>query len=489
MINICLLLGFTLIDIILFVFALKNDLKLKREIKEWKFHYDLYNNDTKEDVKSLGFSVSLIGLMGKGKTTLASCLKEVFVEECLEKIKKEMNDIRDMFYYYEFKKIDSYLMKRFFGVKDGSCKTLNSKGYPFNYINYEFKDVVLDEVISMFNIRNGLVSNYLNVKEIRDLFRIYVDDFYILNIRKNYVLSDVAMYSYLTNNFSKFLSKDTLEIKNVARSKNFYVERYSILIQDEKSLGDGNEKSISLNYKRLGTKQFKLLLRNASEGTCRYITCKQSNDDEVITDRRLYTNSLYIVNSKVTNPLSKWVVKLRIKRAHLLDEFRKYYQKKSFFSSKFKVIYPTFDAWLNSNDCSYKHDMYIIKCFIDFLNSQGFIEYEINDYYNYSDVGKKDETLYQVRKWVFPLSVAWGTVDSYEYKGLFPLLSKRSDYCYDSVLPNSFYTNRLKEKEKFKFLDEDLPKEKKDVVTRSAKADKKEKEVKKGSDIDEYIYK
>lgn len=373
------------------------------------------------DVSKLGFSIGIIAMIRKGKSSFMKGLVHCIESYFMMKIQEEMQECKTILHYLDFNYIDNYCYQEFSKLKS---------------ISFYDRKRVFFELIDYFNMPDGIYNDFINNKSLYKIFYRYIDDFYILNFRKCFVIAKNSMYSFITRNFCAYLLDETLDIKEVINNNCYYLERYLCVCYDEKSLDRGNLKSLLKTIERdKGRKELTALCGQIFEETTYFISIKQDSQDEEITERRLCVSNLLIKKRKITNNFYFILAFLRFKRFISLGLSNLHFR----FSIRLKKKYGDVYTYNNSGESKYRLKELQCKHLIDYVRSQGVVHYLMHNYNSANDVGKKDVELYEEMKFLFPLKYCIGSYDTHEYSFLNEKLQSMSKYCFMDAPRVSFF--------------------------------------------------
>lgn len=339
---------------------------------------------------------------------------------------------------------------------------------------------------------DGIFNDFINNIPIKKRFYTYVDDIYILNYRGFNVVSRTSVYSWVNNRFSKILDDDTIQIKCVKDTHNFYLERYMIVFEDEKSLERGMQYSFNNDLKDKGVKELKCIFGNAFGSTSYWFTLKQLAKDDVSNERNLSTNNILIKDTRTIGVLGNLLVYYRKKKCKLDNIFRKKYERKMKcdFMGTFALKYPDYRSWINEPSSEYRKMKYFYKRIEDFINSLGYLQTTFLDYTNRIDMVGVTENESFCKEYIitFPLYICWGVHDTNEWSCVIDELNSMSKTCAMAMQDNGFYKNNEIKKSQLKFLYERPEVKNEDkTVSDSVKSVKKKRPEKKCNDDDNVI--
>ena len=373
---------------------------------------------------SLGYLISIDAPIRKGKSSLGNGLihnLEILKQnQCFQ----ELNEIISKLYFINFAAVNDFI-------------------YPLLVSKYSVKDV-LDLLVEKFQVRNGVVNNWINNITVYQLLARYIDDFRILNIRRRYVVSKTYLYSYVTNTNAKLLYDETMQIKKVQTHKTFYLERYMILFNDELNLNNSNKLSNSKEVFEQGRKEFRTLFGQMFEETSHFIQCKQVSMDEIASERRLLQSNLYIRDKRFVNKYAK-IGKLILKiKAFIVCLYKIKFAFKKLFLKRFWGL--TYEDYLISS-IKDRRKLSLYDSMSDLLKAQQNLKFFIHDYNNSENVGKVDDKYYEAYSLIFPIKFTFGVNKTHEYSFLRERLQNESIITLDDV-PEVSYFNKKEQVEK-----------------------------------------
>lgn len=358
-----------------------------------------------------GYLISFFASIRAGKTSTANgvmhSLEMVLMQKCISK----MNEIISYFPKVAFTNVDRYI------------DSLNYDTDEF----YSRLDQIVNDVMELFDIENAMYNNFISCKTTKSYIEEYIECYYIRVYRGIEVYSKTWRYSYVTRKTSKYLSNETMEIKDIMIAKEFYLHKYSIVYEDELSLYKGNILSNSKNEKNKGRKELKVLFGQVFEETCYYISVKQRSDDEISNEKYLYTNYLFIKERKVYNDYMPLIRYFSFRKNILNGWYGFVYRLASVFKRKIEFV-----SWLDSK-FAYKRKRYFYDSLIRYFRSLAMVDVEIRDYDRFDNIGKENTDTQKYEKYVltFALRDTIGNYDTYEFKFLRKILDTLSEV-YDN---------------------------------------------------------
>ena len=193
-------------------------------------------------IRDSGYVINLSGKKGVGKTTTAAGICNYLIIYIQQKMMEEMENIRIMLSKIDFNLIENDYLE-------------NLKKFEFDH------NLAVKQTIQSLTI-NNFASDYLAIKDPFKLLSDYLKRFYILNFRKNYVLSKTYFFDCINFENAILLDSASLELSNVAKNNNYQLDLGMVIFDDEKSLDSGNNLSLNKDVKCSGRKIQRALLRN-----------------------------------------------------------------------------------------------------------------------------------------------------------------------------------------------------------------------------------
>lgn len=481
--------SFFLVDIFLWVFWIWLYRKFKQDDNSLDVYKERYDESVEVLQNSFGNNISIIAPIRKGKNVLFNQFMYALEKDFDVKIQKEIEAFETDFYWLDLKLLDRTIRSRFNEIIQKTC---DKDFFPDGYISVQDRLELTDYCMMLLCQRDGIFNDYINNIPIKKRFYMYIDDIYIKDYRGFNVVSRTAVYSWTKHCFSKILDDDTIQIKCVNETHNFYLERYMIVFEDEKSLERGMQYSFNNDLKDKGVKELKCIFGNAFGSTSYWFTLKQLAKDDVSNERNLSTNNILIKDTKTIGVLGNLLVYYRKKRSILDSVYRKKYNRKEKydFLGTFKEKYPTYNDWIGEPSSEYRKMKYFYKRIEDFINSLGYLETTFLDYTNRIDLVGITENEVFCKEYIitFPLYVAWGVHDTNEWSCVVDELNSMSKTCAMAMQDNGFYKNGEIKKSQLKFLYErSETKQEEKTISDSIKSVKKKRSEKKNNNDDNVI--
>ena len=367
--------------------------------------------------KTFGHLISISAPIRTGKTSFASALANSLTIVLMQKLQTIINDFKVAFKRIDFNYFDNYLV---FHIQE----YLESK----NKIDLK---VIANRLILRFNLDSkahfyDFITDYL----VEDKVYEYVEAYYVLNVRNNYVVSNIPIYSRVTNNYSYELNSEWLEIHNANKNQNYSLEPYMIIIYDEVTDNKGAMAYLDDRNDESGHKEFLRKFGQYFKETSYYITTKQDVLDEIKRLRKLVQtnielvtkvrpvgtfNNIYALVEKSTQfKLVLYKLKKRFKfffKVVLSPKiFRLRQHKEAFNQTSYNKV--------NRERNVFNRLFFWKKMFF----SLGYVLYELRIHQD-SDKQEKDSEVMQL---VFPLLYAFGTYNTHLANKDHNYLSKHS---------------------------------------------------------------
>lgn len=360
---------------------------------------------------SLGYVINLSGKKGCGKTTTASGIIQNLVLYIKSELNYRMDKIRKNLPKFDFNSLEEEFIKEF--EKTDFCQEL------------ALKKVTKD-------IDNKLIfSDGLSIKKVKEMIVSYLEYFYILNYRRKFVLSKTYFFDCINLENAKQLDPTSLELNHLEDNRNVQLDIANVLFIDEKSNGSGNVNSNNKEVKKSGRKEIRSLIRNAYEGLSFEVSTKQVDVDEIAQERRQIDANLNIRKRKVFTPSSFYLKLLkRIYNIFLIPRKIKYFFKPGIeeIDKKKTGFLRNFESYISQIE--------------DVINAEGYIIVYARNYFESDDVGKKDPSLWDKVKLVFPKIYCYASCDTYEWSVLRDYYKKFNNHSVNDS--TSYFDKELK---------------------------------------------
>lgn len=296
---------------------------------------------------------------------------------------------------------------------------------------------------------NYIYFDYINVKSYDEMIKEYAEWYYQLYYRGSYMLcKGISIFDRIKCCPAKLLIDETLRLKEVSKTGIYYIQRCSIINEDEISVTDSNTNSFSTEEKTSGKKEFKIFLGQASKETSYFNSCKQTQADEIVTTRRL-TNTVYVPTS------CKEIIYAFPRIQKLLD----FYLAIKYFFYKFKYIYIIFPSIRHrkmeedmlSNKCSFKKALSKVDNIKNWCNSEGILVHR-GILFDNDPINNKLKIIDDDVVLMFPLIWSWGAYRTHEYADLQEFMEDMSDIKINQIVDTARISNDSLTFEKLKWL-------------------------------------
>ena len=411
--------------VIILVLLIRPIRKVKKEIKGKNYLLQ----DTYYRVDKFGVVTSVCGKQRSGKTLTMVLLVHMKIQLLQEKLQEKIDTIIANYVRFDFNVINEMLDNYF---------SENKK-----YNNEELYRQIFK------NLR-GSNFDYLNMRSVKKDLCDYIDFYYILNYRNNYILSNFYIFCRLTMTRSKVLDNDTLELKNLCKTFNYSLDRALFIVKDEQNVENGNVNSNNKEMKTSGVKELSSLIGNMFEELTSIITSKQVHEDEFVGTRRLEVTRLDMNSCKEIIYNFSYLQRL-------IDRWIKF--KEFLFTFKYRFIpfkrirnMKIQKAYQKGNN-KFRKKQYYWNGVKSFLNAQGLLV--IN-----CDITENKKVMENVELF-FPVKWGYGTYNTHDYACVRKELEKISKTSFIECPDNERFDTPQKIRQKSKFLYENLEKEEK----------------------------
>ena len=369
----------------------------------------------------LGHLIAIIGKIRVGKSTLLSGITHVFQIIIINDNNDIMDRIRRIFYDIDFNEFDNIIL----------------------YLYYEKKIYDLDkitlEILKYYNY-NGytLRYNYLDFKTIKTLFKEYIESFYVINIRDQYVMSKTYIYSHITNKSNIEYDIDMTKINYAYANKNYAIEDNLIEVIDEATDDIGAAKQYDDMNDESGAKEYRRKYGHIHREKNYMITTKQDSSDEIARFRRLNQSNIEIIE-KV-----KIIGKYRTVN-YFIEKIYKYIEKYNYIKFFIKAILKgLFNKEKRNEYINYnfkkkyrgKKLQYKLNFIQEYLFSLAYCKFKTKVYSNEDDVGKENSNskiYYDQFNFVIPLRYCFGTIQIHEFSYIQKQLLSNSNVKYQNL--------------------------------------------------------
>ena len=339
---------------------------------------------------NLGFTISINGSVGTGKTALASGFGAVYTMIFQNEIQRLLKYIKRILFYVNFDEFNECLI---YLIEQNSNLHLN-------YIR------ISEALIKIFNIQNYYHYDFVTPVSTNDLILDYVIAFDAFYIRNNYVFSKTRFFNPVI--FKTNLTFDISATAIIKEPTKFNLKPYSVVIHDEAS----DDKAADTWREEItsGTKQFKSKIRHIFKEKLVLINIKQDYTDEVKKERTLNQSLLDMQGlKKLNNP--KPLFKLLRSYYNLTSLFYRYRLRfrfliryiKTLIRSRIRISYYEFLDSIYNQEHKLRRLELKSQNLASFFEAQRTIEFEFKLYKKEKDFGKEiaSDFLYIPLKYCF----------------------------------------------------------------------------------------
>lgn len=400
---------------------------------KYLFNYTIYYVEN-----FLGYIIAIVAKIRTGKTTLLSGLSHILQIIIIKKNQKIMEDIRNILYYLNFNDVEYVILKSY---EDG-INDLND---------------IANIIISLFDLDpDHLYFDFLEFKPLKELIYDYVEAFYVVNIRQQYVYSRTYIYSHITHKANIKYNLEWTKIKDSYKNKNYAIYDNIVELIDEYSDEFGAGKNWEELKDESGAREYRRKYGHLHRERNYFIYTKQDSSDEVKKYRDITQSHLqivdkvsvvgnYLVFNKFLNLLYNLPNKINNFRFNLLAIFKGYFsydQRQSYIEYKLKG---------SRFGKKFQYKIYTIK---RFLFTQSYCQFNIRHYRNEEHVGKENtenHLKYEPVKFIIPLRYCFGTFTRFEYNYIQKQLLENSELEFEDLIEATMFIDNDK-----KFFEEEM---------------------------------
>ena len=412
---------------------------------------------------SFGLVTYLCGNIGAGKTTCGSAicnmLSSIKMKQASSMVSKVVNIMSDI----DFNGINSFILMAFHDVH------LTNSDAIMNYLLEHDKNL-------SSKIEGRFYDNYLYPTSYVSLFRDYIDA-YLSLIRNNYVyFQRRKFYCWVTDNWAMDYLPSMIDIKDRYLSKDYKIQRYATIFEDEKILSGKN----NMNYREVasddgGGDEFFRLIRHLGKGTIHYISTAQDFNRVVKQERELATGVFYVrkrhelplmcLNEIFVNIAYDFLNRYKVvffgfkevirkkkedkikKRLSLISQSKEKYSYNEDYvfyldslQKKLSAEYQEVSKNILLMPSKIKSRLSILERKMTSFFADSYINYKGEYYTCADDVGKEKEqckSLVISADFCFPLVYSYGSVDTYSFSILNDYLSMVSIHSGDFYNPDN----------------------------------------------------
>lgn len=231
--------------------------------------------------KSLGYYISIQGIIRSGKTALSVFISNVLVLVLKSDIQNKIDFFRRLCWKIDFNELDNDILElKGNGTLNSPkkiCRKLYSKYKNFLDEEHEFGN----KIIKGTKYFKGYVRAIMREED------------------NHYVLSSTPVYCPITDTNSLDFKPSMLELKERAEGKDYQLTHYLIALDDDKGVqtDKNNKMYFQIAKEDKGSSLFYRLMGNMMEESFYYITTAQSAAEIVLEERRL-ANSIITIYEK-----------------------------------------------------------------------------------------------------------------------------------------------------------------------------------------------
>ena len=362
--------------------------------------------------------MTIFGKIRVGKTSNASTLIHICTILFQQSLTELIHKTKVLFKTIDFNILDDAIFSLFAETD-------------FEQINFED---VTSKIIDWFQIDSkGHYFDFIKDRNVHELIYDYVVGVYVLYVRNNYVMANIPIYNRITGNYSFLLETRWLEVKNAYDKKDFGIDDYMVLFIDEITDDKGASTWTQDAKDESGYKEYLRKFGQYHQERNRLISTKQDALDEVKKNRNLTQSNIHMTSKvqtihtfrsiyqiiKLSFAVKLFMYKTWIHLKFLWKVTRKPKMIKGFKSHLALFLDKQFSR------INYERNVMNRLFFWDqFLFSFGYNVYQMKNYADVDDVGKKDEGDEFVL--IAPVIYGFGTYETHLAKHDFKQLKERS---------------------------------------------------------------
>jgi hypothetical protein len=402
---------------------------------------------------NLGYLLSINGPIRIGKTSYQSGLKHIYEIEIQMMLQDLIEKTRKIFNKINFNELDSILDQEFSKLEPGTLSFNNQQTFD------DLTNLIVTHYDhhKYFNLRYSIIFNFTSNKKTYQYLEDYVFAYFVLNYRKNYVMSKTPFYSHVTGTMSYIYDIEQTKIHKAYELRNYAIYDYMIELIDEASDEIGANKRFEDVKEEDGDKDYRRKFGQIHQERNRQITTKQDVKDEKKKLRSLTQSNLWLPERVEQRGTSRFIIKaiefvlsifyffyniimVRIpfifyfKTENKMIKIVKYIFLiitiiMTIFNNNMMIIlfliflkFNPGEEYLSYYEYHYKRinikrtiDRFVLH--IDwYLFSIGYNKYIVLNYYSEEDVKKRDPMCFEKLDFIIPIIYCFGTYDSWFYK-------------------------------------------------------------------------
>lgn len=381
-------------------------------------YYLIRHSATVYDLSKKGFLISISGLVKVGKTTISKGISHAYERDILNKLQNKLHETKVLLQKVNFNDVDKF-------IEDRLTDSLN------NALKINFKSLA-EEVLEKFELNDSLIHDFINIKRIIIVIEEYVEAYFYLYYKYNFVYSNTKHYSRITGKFNQVYDVNNQQIFNSYLKKSFDLDRYSVELIDEASDNDSAMKWREMED--TGSKEYRRKYAHIYKETNRLISIKQDSSDEVKKYRNLYHSNFYLDHKPLLRNTFSAVRKIIFKFIDFkvfifnIKEWFKYKLKRKKNHLDNEAYGYDYEKEYNYNKSNYQRKMDTKKYYYEmFFKSCGYLVFQVKDYYKEDDIGSRSSDTFEETIMYFPVIECWGTFDHTEFSYLYDELHDVSE--------------------------------------------------------------
>lgn len=386
-----------------------------------KYYEYSYNSSIGYCKYKLGYLISICGKIRIGKSTLMSGLSHVFQIIIMGNNNEIMKDVRNDFYFIDFNEFEKVILDSYYREN-----------------NHDL-DLITDILLLKYDFNGDhLKYNFLNFENVKQLLKNYVESYYVIYIRDQYVYSKSKIYSHITNKMNLEYDLNWTKIKEAYWNKNYVIYDNFVELIDEASddIGAGNQYEDRKDES--GAKEYRRKFGHIHREKNYMITTKQDSSDEIARYRRLNQSNIEIENKVNVIGNFKKINYFINKTISFVDSFNRF---------RFKLL-AIFRGIIDSDERDQFVNVklkgkifgrkleYKFTFLQKFLFSKSYCEFNCNIYQKEEDVGKENTNskhYYDDFTFIIPLKYCFGCFNTHEYSYIENELIKNSKIHFEDL--------------------------------------------------------
>lgn len=346
----------------------------------------------------------------------------------MEKLNEKMEKIRNIFYNIDFNEFENIIL--------------------FSLQKTNDLDKIKEIIIQYYNINSKkLYYNYLDFDIIDNLIKDYIEAYYTLNIRNQYVYSKTYFYSHITNKSNLIYDLESQKINEAYKNRTYSIHDNFVELHDEASDDIDASKNQDVSKDNSGALEYRRKYGHLHKETNYLISTKQEAANEIARYRRLNQSNIYIEKNveiiyiyKLINKIIKRIIKIIDKINYIKFNIQAILKNKIFYDKRIEYINRKMKGKLKFRKIK-NFLVYVQK----FLFSQNYCYFKIRNYSNDSDVGKinnESKKYYDEFNYIIPLKYCFGCFNTHEYSYIQDELIKNSKVNIEDIQNELMFINK-----------------------------------------------